>query len=445
MNSLHPKLNWDQFQKLRAQRRRRKRLLVFFLLSALGVSLTFVILHFVEPQASQNKPTQQPVSVFDAPTVKKDAQNITQNIKNDSAVSISTTSVDAASEKLASQKPISSTTAQNGGGNTLTQQAVVPTEKITDQNLLPSTPSQNGGGTTATQQIVVAAVPSPSQKDAEAAENKQQLPDSESTLDAAHISAIEPKDSGDLMEGSAQITPQTVGNPAATASKTKSRLHLPLYLHVQWMPWHAPELEVPALPAVTNLEYVPLNSFSTALQLQILERKKWRLVVAPQYQEQRFQTQYQTANEDFTYAPNSIVGYVQLVKQIFPVYGDTVQGTYYRNVRTNGVIREFVLPVAFEAVLFDYKNLSLKTGGAVGLQYIAMRKLQWIETEALQNWETPAPKWGVQAGLNLSLQYRYKGYAWGVQWQTNYRSARLPMQKLLRNQFGVFMEVPLLK
>ncbi len=416
MKPLNPKLNWDEFQKVRAQRKRKKRFLIFLYSVGIALVLGFSFSYIFNGKATVENPALENTS--NTPNIEK-----TPSLNNRNNLSIEPTQSDKKMNSIEENtKPIENS-----------------------NSIKNSRPINNVNKSMNQQSLSADKTPTePKRQESHFAETSTHSLLKKSLDGIIILNNFEWN--GALATYAYMADAQQNEEDSNTISQTNTSLpkwKLPVALQLQWMPWHSAELLMPTLPASTQLQYVAINSVNASLHLYLIQKEKWRLVLSPQYQEHRFQTHYNASKQSIRYAPNSLVGYGSIDKLVFPIYSDSVTGFSEYSSISNGTFREWTLPIGIEALLYSRGAVRVYTTGNFGLQYVAKRQAEWLVNDELMMLNENAPRFGFQAALGLSIKYQLKNVSIGMQWQSSYRSAILNQQNSFRNQTGVFVEIPI--
>jgi len=416
MTNLHPKLNWENFQKVRARRKRKKWLLWFTVATTVACLTGFLFVQYNSPLAPpiEEQATALTPEVSDSAALPANAEDLNKK-ENKSPI---------ASQKL--KKSISS-----NAENTLYPVEISQVPSNISSSPLPEITAPLNQTNTP---IEAAAATPEFRKD---------------FLPIQKIDVLNPAllDRRELYLTFVPYAAPTA--PISTAFPQPKDVAVPrnfaLWLSLAWSPWHSREFRLPVLPPETELNYQPLQSASLALRLELATFNKMVLSVEPQYNEQRFQVQYSGQFESSLYAPGSVVGYLQTFKGFEPIYADSLQGTTTRMFREDGAQREFTLPVSVSMPLFSRGPIELLGSASLGLHYRAQYRGSWLTGEVPYSLNNTASQLGFLASGGLSMQYQPHRIRYSCSWITAYRSTIRPDQLPLRNQVLLSISLPLLR
>lgn len=455
MSNLHPKLNWEAFQKARARRKRRRWLWWFVWLSTSACIAGLVVVQLTSTPT--NPPAEKPVMA----NIEVSADPVKAPLRTEAPETGQST------EKVAAAQ-------QQGQSEQFRSAEKSP---VSESRLNPATPEQPVLATSKRSSAAQAA----STVDAlEEAEQAAALPSNATTTNPASATAsddtftqkaapatpaVSEKATAEPIEKTKPLKlqslmrqlldlPTTLALVPVTAlptpykedrdeKKVKVPVKNPIWLSLAWSPWHSAEFLAPELDAMTELNYRALNSTQAVLRIQLKALPKGSVTIEPQFIEQRFQTQFNGQFAEKMYAPGSVVGYLQTVKGIEAVISDSVPGISRLSLRQNGVQREFSLPVMVDYAIYRKGYFQVSTAASLGLHYRARYQGLWydgVQLVALK--ETPAML-GLLAAGKLSLNFQPGKIRYYCSWVTTYRSTIRIDQPALRNQVWLGVSVPL--
>ncbi len=412
MSALHPKLNWEEFERVRAERKRRKFWLwfgaTFGLIALVGATSYWV---YVEPAAEQTKTRSR----VEKPLIQ---QQPTQQPEGA-----------LAEENLIFTQPNTPTKP--------TQKATATPAKVTttvrETSLLTAVKDENEVATniTAVESEPVTAVPLPEvvQQSVEAKPTP-----AEPTSPAPSVVAAETVDSLPAVADQ-QLAPKKLRTPRKLDS----------WLALSWVPWHTAELRTDRSPAGGSLKYRPLNSVQLSWGVSVVKRERWRLSVEPQYALQRFQMQLKGDLESFQIAPGSVVGYIQDFKGIEPIISDTVRGKALVQAYANGAQHDLFLPVTLTAQLWSRNSLQVRFNVSAGMNYVLLQRGQWFNGAEIYSLNAAAGRFGLMGAGGLQLVYQPGRIAYQLAIQSVYRTTTTANQLPWRNQLGLSVMLPLTK
>lgn len=412
MSALHPKLNWEEFERVRAARKRRKFWLWFGLSFSL-IALVGAASYWVyepthaptgstagkqEQVASKQEQAQQP-ELASAGESKHSTQRTTPDQRTQSTAVTQTKAVAAAREV----RPLVAVEAQEeeqtipaAGEKQPATDAAVPavTEQSVEPQPAPASPT--------------APIPS--------------------LAAAATIDSLPP-----------------VAEVQSAAKKARKPLRLDSWISLAWVPWHTAELRTDQAPTGGSLQYRPLNSANLSFGVAVLTRERWQLSIAPQYALQRFQMQLKGDLESFQIAPGTIVGYIQDFKGIEPIISDTVRGKSLVRAYANGAQHDLFLPVTFSAQLWSRNSLQVRFNVSAGMNYVLTQRGQWFNGAEIYTLNAASSRFGLLGAGGLQLVYQPGRIAYQLAVQSMYRTATSANQLPWRNQLGVSVTLPIIK
>ncbi|MDP2188714.1 MAG: hypothetical protein Q8J69_08535 [Sphingobacteriaceae bacterium] len=446
MNNLHPKLNWEAFQKARARRKRRRLLWWFFWLPTTACIAGLLVFQLSGPSNEANKKAAK--ATTEALSEKAPAAGSTNAgtasgtpekasaALNIAEQSLGKSEIAAISPEMKSAKREKATTAIAEGGSA-SQKAVAA-----------ATPKEAGQVTANPSLAVVTDKPS-SKAVFASVENTPATVQAQGAAELAEpIEKMKPLKLRALMRKPLALPGTLVLLPAAElfdASTPVKRERMPskfpIWVQLAWSPWHAAEFTTPAGLAANELNHRALNSAQLSLQLQLRTFNQFSLRLEPQFINQRFQTQFIGELPVAVYAPGSIIGYLQTIKGYEPIVSDSIFGNNEINLRQNGVQREFSLPVTLEYAFFKKGDFQLATAASLGLHYRARYQGVWFDGVQLVSLNTTPARLGMLATGSFSMQYQPGRIGYYCSWATTYRSTVRADQPALRNQVWIGMRL----
>lgn len=413
MSALHPKLNWEEFERVRAARKRRKFWLWFglsFSLIALVGAASYWVYEpthaqtgstagKLEQAASKQEQAQQP-ELASAGESKHSTQHTTPDQRTPTTAATQTKAVPAAREV----RPLATVEAKE------------------EAQAMPAADEK--------QPTTEAAVPAVTQQSVEpqpapAAPTAKTAP-TPSLAAAATIDSLPP-----------------VAEVQSAAKKARKPLRLDSWISLAWVPWHTAELRTDQAPTGGSLQYRPLNSANLSFGVAVFTRDRWQLSIAPQYALQRFQMQLKGDLESFQIAPGTIVGYIQDFKGIEPIVSDTVRGKSLVRAYANGAQHDLFLPVTFSAQLWSRNSLQVRFNVSAGMNYVLMQRGQWFNGVEIYTLNAASSRFGLLGAGGLQLVYQPGRIAYQLALQSMYRTATSANQLPWRNQLGVSVTLPI--
>lgn len=456
MSNLHPKLNWEDFQKARARRKRRRWLWWFVWLSTSACIAGLVVVQFTGTQVpvAEKAPLGVAEAFPNAPAAAEHPDAASQNTANSPVTpapaavapqsntskvgALPTEGIEAkarpseqsAANSQASVKANKSDSQTASSGLEATRPAnAVPTGRTSSGSALQNSLAEMAAlnQTASRSQEAAPAVP---QIEKMALRKGPVLPRQPLAMPQVLVLAREV----DLSARPASSDlPKTPKLPAQT----------PIWLSVAWSPWHGSEFVTPALAATNELNYRPLNSAQVVLRLQLSTFSDFTLSLEPQFINQRFQTQFNGQLATTVYAPGTIIGYLQTIKGVEAIVSDSVPGTSNITLRQNGVQQEFSLPLTLGYTLWRKGDFRVLTSASLGLHYRARYTGSWFDGQQLVALEEVTGKFGLLAAGSIAMHYQPGRISYSCGWVTAYRSTLRADQPALRNQVWIGVSVPL--
>lgn len=416
MTPLHPKLNWETFERERARRKRRK--FFWWFSSALGMLGLLALgvysfTHQPEQPVLANKAVQE---------IPQPSQPIQQEAN-------AVVEVPETFEPVLPSQP---------------QRTVIRGAAVKSFNKsLANTPVA---------QIATLSAPDNTVQEqpkqaVESKEGSTAVRESEVTLPAA--TAVVDKQvntPGDAAStGSADSLTVALENlPKQQPSKRNAKVNSAWSVYLGWTPWHLAEFET-AAPGASNLVYRPLNSLNLGLGVDVFSTSKIKIRLEPQFVVQRFQMQFEGDLAAFQIAPGSVVGYVQDVKGVVPVISDTVRGLSNVRANQNGSLQELTVPVSLSTTLWNKGTLQLRLNLSAGFHYVFALRGNWFNGTELYALQRPDNRLGLLGGGGLALSYQPRWLIYQAGVSSMYRGATTNQQLPWRHQLQLSVAVPLRK
>lgn len=416
MTPLHPKLNWETFERERARRKRRK--FFWWFSSALGMLGLLALgvysfTHEPEQPVLANKAVQE---------MPQPSQPIQQEAN-------AVVEVPETFEPVLPSQP---------------QRTVIRGAAVKSFNKsLANTPVA---------QIATLSAPDNTVQEqpkqaVESKEGSTALRESEVTLPAA--TAVVDKQvntPGDAAStGSADSLTVALENlPKQQPSKRNAKVNCAWSVYLGWTPWHLAEFET-AVGGASSLAYRPLNSLNLGLGVDVFSTSKIKIRLEPQFVVQRFQMQFEGDLAAFQIAPGSVVGYVQDVKGVVPVISDTVRGLSNVRANQNGSLQELTVPVSLSTTLWNKGTLQLRLNLSAGFHYVFALRGNWFNGTELYALQRPDNRLGLLGGGGLALSYQPRWLIYQAGVSSMYRGATTNQQLPWRHQLQLSVAVPLRK
>lgn len=419
MTPLHPKLNWETFERERDRRKRRK--FFWWFSSALGMLglLALGVYSFTQPAALPDLASKAPKEIAEPADILPPTTTPAENLAAVERADASAQTLRPKVQQKRSNLPAKSVVA-----------ATMNPKEATQPN---TTPVQEQPASVLAQQLGnVEPVTSNQQPSV-----LQEAPTTKLTKDAALAEQLSTP-----MADSVALALENIPNRQKTAQKPGVNNALTVF--AAWSPWHLAEFET-AVGGASSLAYRPLNSLNLGLGVDVFSTNKMKIRLEPQFVVQRFQMQFEGDLAAFQIAPGSVVGYVQDVKGVVPVISDTVRGL--SNVRTNqnGSLQELTVPVSLSTALWSRGTLQLRLNLSAGFHYVFALRGTWFNGAELYALQRPDNRLGLLGGGGLALSYQPRWLIYQAGVSSMYRSATTNQQMPWRHQLQLSVAVPLRK
>lgn len=417
MTPLHPKLNWETFERERARRKRRK--FFWWFSSALGMLglLALGVYSFTQPAALPELASKAPTEIAKPadilPPATTPAETLAAVEKEDAPAQTLRPAVQKAKRNAAAKSVVAASTSPKEAS-----QPIIQPDKEQPSSVL-------------AQQADNAGLATPNQQPSEA----QAAPTTHATKEAVLAEQLSTP-----MADSVAL--ENIPNRQKTAKKPGVNNALTVF--AAWSPWHLAEFET-AVGGASSLAYRPLNSLNLGLGVDVFSTSKMKILLEPQFVVQRFQMQFEGDLAALQIAPGSVVGYVQDFKGVVPVISDTVRGL--SNVRTNqnGSLQEFTVPVSLSTALWNRDALQLRLNLSAGFHYVFALRGSWFNGTELYALQRPDNRLGLLGGGGLALSYQPRWLIYQAGISSMYRGATTNQQMPWRNQLQLSVAVPLRK
>ena len=417
MTPLHPKLNWETFERERARRKRRK--FFWWFSSALGMLglLALGVYSF----------THQPEQPVLANKAVQEMHQPSQPIQQEANAVVE---VPETFEPVLPSQP---------------QRTVIRGAAVKSFNKsLANTPIA---------QIATLSAPDNTVQEqpkqaVESKEGSSAVRESQVTLPAATAVADKqvntPGDAASTVSADS-LTVALENLPKQQPSKRNAKVNSAWSVYLGWTPWHLAEFET-AAPGASNLVYRPLNSINLGLGIDFYTTSKMKLRLEPQFVLQRFQMQFEGDISAFEVAPGSVVGYLQGTKGIVvPVISDTVRGTSRVRAYQNGSLQELNVPVSMSTTLWNRGPLQLRLNLSAGLHYVFALRGSWFNGSELYTLQRPDNRLGLLGGGGLLFSYQPGLLVYQAGVSSMYRGATTDRQLPWRHQLQLSVAMPLRK
>lgn len=419
MTPLHPKLNWETFERERARRKRRK--FFWWFSSALGMLglLALGVYSFTQPAALPDLASKAPKEIAKPANILPPATTPAETLAAVERADAPTQTLRPKVQQKRSNLPAKSVVA-----------AIMNPKEATQPNI---TPVQEQPASVQAQQLGNVEPVTPNQQPSVLPE----APTTKLTKDAALAEQLSTP-----MADSVALALENIPNRQKTAQKPGVNNALTVF--AAWSPWHLAEFET-AVGGASSLAYRPLNSLNLGLGVDVFSTSKMKIRLEPQFVVQRFQMQFEGDLAAFQIAPGSVVGYVQDVKGVVPVISDTVRGL--SNVRTNqnGSLQELTVPVSLSTALWSRGTLQLRLNLSAGFHYVFALRGNWFDGTELYALQRPDNRLGLLGGGGLALSYQPRWLIYQAGVSSMYRSATTNQQMPWRHQLQLSVAVPLRK
>lgn len=419
MTPLHPKLNWETFERERARRKRRK--FFWWFSSALGMLglLALGVYSFTRPAALPDLASQAPTEIAKPVDILPPATTPAENLAAVERADASAQTLRPKVHQKRSNLPAKSVVAASMNPKEATQPNITPVKEHPASVLA--------------QQVDKVEPVTPNQQPSVL----QKAPSTKLTKDAALAEQLSTP-----MADSVALALENIPNRQKTAQKPGVNNALTVF--VAWSPWHLAEFET-AVGGASSLAYRPLNSLNLGLGVDVFSTSKMKIRLEPQFVVQRFQMQFEGDLAAFQIAPGSVVGYVQDVKGVVPVISDTVRGL--SNVRTNqnGSLQELTVPVSLSTALWSRGTLQLRLNLSAGFHYVFALRGTWFNGAELYALQRPDNRLGLLGGGGLALSYQPRWLIYQAGISSMYRGATTNQQLPWRHQLQLSVALPLRK
>ncbi len=446
MTHLHPKLNWETFQKARARRKRRRWLFWLTMATTVACLAGLVVFQYGSSDPGTNAlPSARPsetTAVSPAPTPPAATQDAVvlpqENTPRDSnAHAIAEVNPSATAQRGTAAEAL--TAVENRAATGQTEPSPETSTAVATVEAAATPAGAASLETAATAPAVPASpaelvlLPAGSHSPFVLLENMDPLrvpllPSSRSPLQ--------------LLPPVAPI-PMPLARDLATKDLAKPRATT-LWLTLAWSPWHSREFERASLSA-DKLQYRSLNSVNVGLRWEIVGQNAWFVALEPQFNQQRFQLQYEGVFADARYAPGSVIGYQQTAKGFEPIVADSVPGLTTLTQYENGQQTEISLPVTLSRSIPVRGPLSLRATAGLGMNYRAAYRGSWVRSERPISLSDTPTQLGILASGGLSLVYQPGRIRYACLVQSTYRSTVRADQRPLRNQLWFSVALPLVR
>lgn len=389
----HPKLTWDEFQRLRERRKRRAFLLWFsFALAVAALAAVYVvpITFNSEPQ----HPSDQIAAVASAPTSTTAAKGTTAAEPKPSNT-IPYTAPPAESQ-VASEAP--STSIRRAQPNPRIASEVDTVSARSAKFALQRAVRLAARGWIP---VGLAAVGIP--------------PSRQSVLPAVHEGA-------DTAMPLAQGVRAAVHEDAQSTAGAGSAVGFRPTYRLTWMPWHARVLSPNAVPEHVELDYRALNSVAVSAEVAAYRRDRLALLIRPQLSLQRFQTVFTERIREVRYAPNTVVAYQQDYNGFKPILSDSVAGIRTLHQRENGQWWSVQIPAVVEYRIIQRGIWQLHSVGTLGAQYRSRPRGLWWDGQNLADVSADVRNWGLMATGGLSTRWNWGPRAVEVTYAAGYQT-----------------------
>lgn len=419
MTPLHPKLNWETFERERARRKRRK--FFWWFSSALGMLglLALGVYSFTQPAVLPDLASKAPKEIAEPvdilPPTTTPAENLAAVERADASAQMLRPKV----QQKRSNMPAKSVVA-----------ATMNPKEATQPNI---TPVKEQPASVLAQQVDKVEPVTPNQQPSVL----QEAPTTKLTKDTALAEQLSTP-----MADSVALALENIPNRQKTAQKPGVNNALTVF--AAWSPWHLAEFET-AVGGASSLAYRPLNSLNLGLGVDVFSTSKIKIRLEPQFVVQRFQMQFEGDLAAFQIAPGSVVGYVQDVKGVVPVISDTVRGLSNVRANQNGSLQELTVPVSLSTTLWNKGTLQLRLNLSAGFHYVFALRGNWFNGTELYALQRPDNRLGLLGGGGLALSYQPRWLIYQAGVSSMYRGATTNQQLPWRHQFQLSVAVPLRK
>lgn len=419
MTPLHPKLNWETFERERARRKRRK--FFWWFSAALGMLglLALGVYSFTQPAALPDLASKAPKEIAKPADILPPATTPAETLA----------AVERADAPAQTLRPAVQKAKRNAAAKSVVAASTSPKEA--SQPIIQ--PDKEQPSSVLVQQVDNKELAKPNEQPLVL----QEAPTTKLTKDAALAEQLSTPTAD-----SVALALENIPNRQKTAQKPGVNNALTIF--AAWSPWHLAEFET-AVGGASSLAYRPLNSLQLGVGVDVFSTSKMKIRLEPQFVVQRFQMQFEGDLAAFQIAPGSVVGYVQDFKGVVPVISDTVRGL--SNVRTNqnGSLQELIVPVSLSTALWSRGTLQLRLNLSAGFHYVFALRGTWFNGAELYALQRPDNRLGLLGGGGLALSYQPRWLIYQAGISSMYRGATTNQQMPWRHQLQLSVAVPLRK
>lgn len=152
-----------------------------------------------------------------------------------------------------------------------------------------------------------------------------------------------------------------------------------LKFETQWLPVQSAILQV-----TEGSKFRSLNSFGVGVEIPLISKEGIQLLISPNYQVNRYQFQYEFSWKGEKYAPGSVVSYRELNAGYQPILTDTINGVFTRRVRSNGQVSEAFLPIEAQWIFHNSGPIKIEVNAFTGVRIRTGASGSWSDENGIQ-------------------------------------------------------------
>jgi len=154
-----------------------------------------------------------------------------------------------------------------------------------------------------------------------------------------------------------------------------------LKFETQWLP-----VQSAILVVTEGSKFRSLNSFGVGVKIPLTSKAKEgiQLLISPNYQVNRYQFQYEFSWKGDTYAPGSVVSYRESNAGYQPILSDTINGVFTRRVRSNGQVSAAFLPIEAQWIFYNSGPIKMEVNAFTGVRIRTRASGRWSDENGIQ-------------------------------------------------------------
>lgn len=256
------------------------------------------------------------------------------------------------------------------------------------------------------------------------------------TTDYATVEAALIKSAGDSVHSPEIEQPRGGAEEKLAHEALRPNGHqIPILLSLEWLPYHSP------IASPEEGRYVSLNSVQLGVSVPLTNWNQLKISANPSVLYSRYQFQHEYSWEGNLYAPGSIVGYRQVLSGFEPVIADSVRGVFTRVLRENGAITETFLPVGIQLPLFYRHDVEASLGAEAGLRVLMGARGSWYTSNSVNPVSESILPQGISLHPFVTSQFRISYSTAHLQWFTQLKAAWHPSENVALSQSRIFTSV----